>query len=67
MPVCPASSQPPALGYYLRVGAVPAPLTMFEDVRVVPPCHRLVLLKREGGGMVTRCTSDRHQDRWFER
>ena len=30
-----------ALAYYLRVGFVPAPLTMFKDVRVLPPGHSL--------------------------
>ena len=28
-----------ALAYYLRVGMVPAPLTFFRDVRMLPPGH----------------------------
>lgn len=30
-----------ALGYYMRIGFVPAPLTMFEDVCILPPGHWL--------------------------
>ena len=30
-----------ALAYYLRAGIVPAPLTMLQDVRVLPPGHWL--------------------------
>lgn len=30
-----------ALAYYLRVGIVPAPLTLFKDVRILPPGHFL--------------------------
>ncbi|MCZ6872142.1 MAG: asparagine synthase (glutamine-hydrolyzing) [bacterium] len=30
-----------ALGYYMRVGFVPAPLTMFKDIRILPPGHWL--------------------------
>ena len=30
-----------ALGYYMRVGYVPAPLTMFKDIRILPPGHWL--------------------------
>ncbi len=30
-----------ALGYYMRVGIVPAPLTMFRDIRILPAGHWL--------------------------
>ena len=30
-----------ALGYYMRVGYVPAPLTMFKDIHILPPGHWL--------------------------
>ena len=30
-----------ALGYYMRVGLVPAPLTMFRDIHILPPGHWL--------------------------
>ena len=30
-----------ALGYYMRVGYVPVPLTLFRDIRILPPGHWL--------------------------
>ena len=30
-----------ALGYYMRMGFVPAPLTLFRDIRILPPGHWL--------------------------
>ena len=40
-----------ALAYYLRVGIVPAPLTLFKDVRILPPGH--FLYWRQGKTTVT--------------
>ena len=36
-----------ALGYYLRAGLVPAPLTLFQDVYSLPPGHWLRLSDRQ--------------------
>lgn len=40
-PLVPRILDQEALGYYLRVGVVPTPLTMFKDIHVLPPGHWL--------------------------
>lgn len=40
-----------ALGYYMRVGYIPAPLTMLKDVHILPPGH---WLKWHDGNLVIR-------------
>ena len=40
-PLVPRRLDYKALGYYMRVGFVPAPLTMFKDIRILPPGHWL--------------------------
>ncbi|MEZ4656454.1 MAG: asparagine synthase (glutamine-hydrolyzing) [Caldilineaceae bacterium] len=40
-PTAPRRLDYEALGYYMRVGFVPTPLTLFRDIRILPPGHWL--------------------------
>ena len=51
-PGCPREIDPDALDCFLAYGYVPAPLSIFRDVRKLPPAHTLVL--RDGHAEVNR-------------